>query len=73
MTKEWTFKEDNVDAMWMSLTKSEKKQYFFDSNSMSMQEWLRAYCVGIKVFIAKESMEDNHIAVRRHQMYVNLD
>lgn len=61
--------EGNTDAMWNCLTKSEKEKYFFDTNSLDLNELADATCFGIKVYLAKEKIEDNYKAVRKQQMY----
>ncbi|KAK9736608.1 Male sterility protein [Popillia japonica] len=65
----WEMEEGNTDAMWNCLTKSEKEKYFFDTNSLDLNELADATCFGIKVYLAKEKIEDNYKAVRKQQIF----
>ncbi|GJQ74566.1 hypothetical protein Trydic_g21427 [Trypoxylus dichotomus] len=67
--REWTIDEENSEKMWRDLTQAEQEKYFFDINSIDFSTFVESICTGIKVYLAKEKMEDNFKAARKQKIF----
>lgn len=65
---EWNFTEENVDVMWKSLNKEEKKLYPFNQTDIDYTTLIEHFCIGLKLYFGKEKLENNHKAEKRHRM-----
>lgn len=53
----WTFKNDNTQALWRSLSEKDKKLYFFDMAQMSWEFHAQALCLGLRVYLLKDDID----------------
>ncbi|GJQ74567.1 hypothetical protein Trydic_g21428 [Trypoxylus dichotomus] len=67
--KEWTMHEENTEQMWRDLTQAEQEKYFFDINSIDFNTLIESICSGVKVYLAKEKIEDNFKAARKQKIF----
>ncbi|XP_046659931.1 fatty acyl-CoA reductase wat-like [Homalodisca vitripennis] len=53
----WTFKNDNTQMLWRSLSDKDKKLFFFDMAQMSWEYHAQALCLGLRVYLLKDDVD----------------
>ncbi|GAU98010.1 hypothetical protein RvY_09214 [Ramazzottius varieornatus] len=54
----WNFRNDNVKLLWESLSIEDQKVLSFDLSQLSWQDYMEKFCLGIKVFLLRESLDN---------------
>lgn len=55
-TNEWLFTNDNVQKLWSNLNPEDQKLFYFDLKSLSWEEYIKGYMVGMRVYLFKDDL-----------------
>lgn len=55
-TNEWLFTNDNVQQLWSNLNPADKALFYFDLKSLSWEEYIKGYMVGMRVYLFKDDL-----------------
>ncbi|XP_054282498.1 fatty acyl-CoA reductase wat-like [Macrosteles quadrilineatus] len=53
----WTFKNDNTQKLWRTLSEKDKELFFFDIGKMSWEYHAQALCLGLRVYLLKDDID----------------
>jgi len=58
---EWHFGQQNLQAMWASMTPGDARMFNFDTSKRNLdwEIYLVSFCDGLKKFLLKERSEDD--------------
>lgn len=71
---EWTFVNDNLLALWDTIDDQDKKLFNFDVNQISWDYFLKAHCLGLRVYLVKDdiySLPDARKKWKRYGKYLS--
>lgn len=54
--RNWTFKNTNLQQVWVDLSPTDKKLYNFNMSQMSWEYYLQALCLGLRIYLLKDDI-----------------
>ncbi|KAJ8728682.1 hypothetical protein PYW07_006378 [Mythimna separata] len=74
MNNSWNLRDDNLQSMVSRLSPADKAIYMCDLRQMTIEDYLKAVCVGVRRFIIKDGLVDSDVGYRKQQWlyYANI-
>ncbi len=54
--RHWTFQNRNTRNLWQNLTAEDRELFFFDMSSISWEYFLKAMCLGLRVYLVNDDI-----------------
>lgn len=55
--RNWTFKNPNTQELWRNLSNEDKELFFFNMSDFSWEYFLRAMCLGLRVYLVNDDID----------------
>lgn len=56
-TREWTFKNDNIQALWDRLNKNDRELFEFSMKNLNWEMYFYTYTRGLRVYLLKDPLD----------------
>ena len=67
---EWNFRNENVQALWRSISQADQKAFNFDLTTIHWPTYMQQYCLGSKRYVLKEELSTLPVARKHLTKYV---